>query len=66
MGFGIGIGFPKFPSKKDVKELRRRVAHDRLEAINSERSNSEAGSGAAGAAGGDHRAAKEGGDQPGA
>jgi len=62
---GLGIGFPKLPSKKDVKELRRQVAHDRLEVIESERSDSEAGPGAAGATGGDDRTIEEGRDQPG-
>lgn len=65
MTFGIGISFPVQPTKKDIKELRRQVAHDRLEVIKGERSDSEAGPGTARSAGGDDRATEEGGDQPG-
>ncbi|MBO8169337.1 MAG: hypothetical protein H0Z35_09170 [Thermoanaerobacteraceae bacterium] len=28
MTYGIGISFPKLPTKKDVKDLRKQVAHD--------------------------------------
>lgn len=65
MTYGIGISFPVQPTKKEIKELRRQVAHDRLEVIKGERSDSEAGPGPAGSTGGNDRTAKEGGDQPG-
>jgi len=65
MSFGVGIGFPVRPSKKDVKELRRQVAHDRLEVIKGERSDSKVGPGATRTAGSKDRATEKGGDQPG-
>jgi len=65
MTYGIGIGFPVEPTKKDIKKLRRQVAHDRLEVIEGEWSDSEVGSGSARPAGGDDRTTEEGGNKPG-
>jgi len=33
MPFGIEISFPTEPTKEDLKELRRQVAHDMFEVV---------------------------------
>lgn len=33
MTYGEGISFPVYPTKKDIKELRKQVAHDRFEVV---------------------------------
>lgn len=65
MSYGMGISFPSEPTKKDIKELRRQVAHDRLEVINGEWSDSAAGSGATRSTSNNDRASKESGGESG-